>query len=580
MEFSLRKSRLETWLALTYIDLPTSKFGRPSENRVEARWGKCLGRYELVAELGRGAMGIVYKARDPKIDRFVAVKTISLLDANLDEALDYRERFFQEAQAVGRLVHPGIVTVFDVGEEPDTRTPYIVMEFVDGVSLREFLEEKGGKLPLNTALQLAEELAEALDCAHGQGIVHRDMKPANILVTTSGSAKITDFGIAQLDLSHLTLPGHVLGTPAYMSPEQLSGEKVDGRSDLFSLGVILYSMISGYRPFQGNSVTTVCFKLANHDPLPPSALDPDLPPGVDKVISRAMAKSPADRYQRGLEFALDVRELRENLNSDTTQDRSHTSTNTGLSRRAGLFDLASAGRPYPAIASADGWRQKTLASTNALLRQGLRRPSALFTAFALLMTALSVMTWRRWNSSAPNTSAPPAHYANERMNAKNIAPYELEPVPPPGKRATQATGDPNPDRKSTKPKSSTHVADRTATVRLAAPNAADDSTLLIGIEHHFSDGSISVWSDDGLLYSHSLKSESKKHLVLFRTAQGRESSTVRLLAGQHRLRVHVQSNLEDYDELKTISGNFTHGQQRALQITFHGKQNDMHLELR
>ena len=578
MEFSRHKSRFETLLALTYIDLPAFKFGRPSENRVEARWGKCLGRYELVAELGRGAMGIVYKARDPKIDRFVAVKTISLLDENLDEALDYRERFFQEAQAVGRLVHPGIVTVFDVGEEPETRTPYIVMEFVDGVSLREFLEEKGGKLPLNTALQLAEELAEALDCAHGQGIVHRDMKPANILVTTSGSAKITDFGIAQRDLSHLTLPGHVLGTPAYMSPEQLNGEKVDGRSDLFSLGVILYSMISGYRPFQGNSVTTVCFKLANRDPLPPSALDPDLPPGVDKVISRAMAKSPADRYQRGLEFALDVRELRENLNPDTTQDRAHTSTNMGLSRRAGLFfDLASAGRPYPAIASADGWRQKTLASSNALLRQGLRRPSVQFTAFALLMTTLSVMTWRRWTSSAPT---PPAHYANERMNAKTVAPHELEPVPPAQKQATQATGDPNPDRRSTKPKSSTQVAGRTVTVRLAAPNAAADSTLLIGIEHHFPDGSISVWSDDGLLYSHSLKSESQKHLVLFRTVQGRESSTVRLLSGQHRLRVHVQSTSEDYDELKTISGNFTHGQQRALQITFHGKQNDMHLELR
>src|SRR5438445_12245948 len=149
MEFSLRKSRLETWLALTYLDLPTARIRRPSENRVEARWGKWLGRYALVAELGRGAMGIVYKARDPKIDRFVAVKTISLLDANLDEALDYRERFFQEAQAVGRLVHPGIVPVFDVGEAPDTRTPSIVMQLVDGVSLRDFLEEQGGKLPVN-----------------------------------------------------------------------------------------------------------------------------------------------------------------------------------------------------------------------------------------------------------------------------------------------------------------------------------------------------------------------------------------------------------------------------------------------
>jgi hypothetical protein len=195
------------------------------------------------------------------------------------------------------------------------------------------------------------------------------------------------------------------------------------------------------------------------------------------------------------------------------------------------------------------------------------------------MTALSVMTWYRW-SSAPDTSATSAHYTSARMNAKNVAPYELEPVPPPEKQARQATDNPNPDGKSVKPKLSTRVAARTVPVLLAAPDAAADSTLLIGIEHHFSDGSISVWSDDGLLYSHSLKSESKKHLVLFRTAQGHEASTVRLLAGQHRLRVHVQSGSEDYDELKTISGNFTHGQKRALQITFHGKQNDMHLELR
>jgi hypothetical protein len=293
-----------------------------------------------------------------------------------------------------------------------------------------------------------------------------------------------------------------------------------------------------------------------------------------------MAKNPADRYQRGLEFALDVRELRENLTSDRPQDRSHTHTQTGLSRRASLFDLSSAASPYPAIPSAHRWRQKTFASTRALFRQVLRRPSTLVMAFALFMTSLSLMTWRRWNSRAPETSTTPAHYVGPQIKVNKVATSELEPVQPAEKQATHASNNPNPDRNSAKPGSSTHLAVRTATVRPAAPNPAADSTLIIGIDHHFSDGSVSVWSDDGLLYSHSLKTESKKHLVLFRSAQGHESSTVRLLAGQHRLRVHVQSSSVDYDEVKTISGNFTHEQERALQITFHGKQNDMHLELR
>ena len=159
-------------------------------------------------------MGVVYKARDPKIDRFVAVKTISLLGANAIEAQEYRQRFFHEAQAAGRLVHPGIVTVFDVGEEPESRTPFIVMEYVDGRSLAQLLSENGNKLPLNRALQLTEELAEALDSAHGQGIVHRDLKPANILVNSAGRPKIADFGIAQLNLNNLTLHGQIFGTPA------------------------------------------------------------------------------------------------------------------------------------------------------------------------------------------------------------------------------------------------------------------------------------------------------------------------------------------------------------------------------
>ena len=275
--------------------------------------GKHLGRYEIVAEVGHGAMGSVYKARDPKIDRFVAIKTVLLHQSDVQEQEEFRRRFFVEAQAAGRLLHPGIVAVFDVGEDPETSDPYIVMEYIEGQTLREVLAMNGKKLPLDDALRIAQELAEALDYAHAQGVVHRDIKPANILITKEGQAKISDFGIAQLDLTHMTLPGRVLGTPAFMSPEQLEGEQVDGRSDLFSLGAILYTAVTGYRPFQGNSATTVCFKVANRDPLEASSLAPELPHELDEVIARGLAKDPTERYQRGREFAEDLRKMRDRV---------------------------------------------------------------------------------------------------------------------------------------------------------------------------------------------------------------------------------------------------------------------------
>src|SRR5580658_7263801 len=265
---------------------------------MDDRRSERFGRYEILAELGRGAMGVVYKARDPKINRVVAVKTVSLTGQPL------------EAELAGRLSHPGIVTIFDVGEEPETRAPYIVMEFVSGPSLETMLSGDNRTLPLEAALQLTLELAEALDCAHGQGVVHRDLKPANILVTEEGRAKIADFGVAKLNLANLTLAGRTVGTPAYMSPEQLHGDEVDGRSDLFSLGVILYTVLTGYRPFQGNSAATVSFKVVNRDPVPASVLDTDLPPGLDYIIARAMAKDPSQRYQRGMEMVLDIQEMR------------------------------------------------------------------------------------------------------------------------------------------------------------------------------------------------------------------------------------------------------------------------------
>src|ERR1700680_4702838 len=261
---------------------------------MDDRKNERFGRYEILAEIGRGAMGIVYKARDPKINRIVAVKTVSLAGQPAEEEREYRERFFREAEAAGRLSHPGIVTIFDVCEEPETRAPYIVMEFVGGQSLDKLLSRGDHKLPVETALQLTLELAEALDCAHGQSVVHRDLKPANILLTEDGHAKIADFGVAKLNLANQTLGGRALGTPAYMSPEQLNGEAVDGRSDLFSLGVILYTVVTGHMPFQGNSAITVSYKVVNRDPIPATLLDTELPAGLDHIIERAMAKDPAE----------------------------------------------------------------------------------------------------------------------------------------------------------------------------------------------------------------------------------------------------------------------------------------------
>ena len=269
-----------------------------------------LGRYEIVAELGRGAMGAVFRARDPRIERTVAVKTISVPVTDAKSREEYRQRFFREARAAGRLAHAGIVTIYDVGEDEATQTPFIVMEFVDGQVLNELAAAApDGRVPLESALDLLRQVALALDYAHSQGIVHRDIKPANIIVTKDLRAKIADFGIAKVSLAEVTLAGHVLGTPAFMSPEQLSGKPIDGRSDLFSLGVIAYWLLTGDKPFTGESITEVCIQVATQYPRPPTEVDPALSPDVDYVLDRALAKDPDKRYQRGKDIAADIQDL-------------------------------------------------------------------------------------------------------------------------------------------------------------------------------------------------------------------------------------------------------------------------------
>ncbi|MEK6805215.1 MAG: serine/threonine-protein kinase [Pseudomonadota bacterium] len=267
-----------------------------------------LGRYQVEKELGKGAMGIVYLGKDPKIGRTVAIKTMALTqEFEADELASVKERFFREAETAGRLSHPNIVQIFDAGEEHDLA--YIAMEFIKGHDLTKHIKPNT-LLTVNEVLKYVSDAADALDYAHSNGVVHRDIKPANMmLVEATKTIKLMDFGIARLSDSSKTKTGMVLGTPSYMSPEQLSGKKVDGRSDLFSLGVTLYQLLTGALPFQAESMATLMFKIANEVHPQPNIVRPDLPPGIAPIIDRALAKDAERRYARGNELSRDLRAL-------------------------------------------------------------------------------------------------------------------------------------------------------------------------------------------------------------------------------------------------------------------------------
>src|SRR5262245_40742693 len=260
-----------------------------------------VGRYEITGELGRGAMGVVYKALDPTIGRTVALKTMRLDVHGLD-AQEMVRRFQNEARAAGVLNHPNIVTIYDAGEEDGIF--YIAMEFIVGTTLHELLAEKH-VLPTDEVVKLARQICRGLDYAHSNGIIHRDVKPANIMITANGTVKIMDFGIAKSG-GQVTNTGQVLGTPNYMAPEQVKGRPLDGRSDLFSLGVILYEMLTGEKPFVGQNVTTIIYKIVNETPITPRDLDVTVHPGLSAIVTKALAKAPDDRYQSGAELIRDL----------------------------------------------------------------------------------------------------------------------------------------------------------------------------------------------------------------------------------------------------------------------------------
>ena len=292
-------------------ELSLAPYGIPVEAGVSPHGERSqlkLGRYEVVRELGKGAMGVVYLAKDPLIGRLVALKTIRpAAGSDDDDAKEFQQRFVREAQAAGILNHPSIVTVHDIGQDDISGVSFIAMEYVEGQNLKELLSQ-GRPLTFEQIGDIIAQIADGLDFAHAKGIVHRDVKPANIIILEGLRAKITDFGIAKITSGgNLTTTGQFLGTPNYMAPEQIKGAPVDGRTDLFSLGICLYECLTHRKPFGGDSLTSISYKIV-HESFPPlHEINPQIPEGFEEVVAQCLAKEPGKRYQRGREVAAALR---------------------------------------------------------------------------------------------------------------------------------------------------------------------------------------------------------------------------------------------------------------------------------
>ena len=478
---------------------------------------KTIGRYEVLEEVGRGSMGVVYKARDPRIGRTVALKTIAFsFPLGPGEEEEFLQRFYHEAQVAGRLNHPNIVTIYDVGERGKGGDAYIAMEFVVGTNLHELLAG-GGRLPLAQVADVVEKLAQALDYAHDNGVIHRDIKPANILLTENGQPKILDFGIARLAAGGLTRPGKFFGTPNYMSPEQVTGAEVDGRTDQFSLGVILYQLLTGEKPFVGDSVTAISYQVVNVDPPPPSKLNPALRPPFDRIVRKVLSKSATDRYARCSDLAVDltagVSEWREAAEKSTPP--------TLVSREDGK--VAESG---PAEGGKHGIT--FLAPRFGQILAGHGTPLGIgWIAFLICLVLLASAPFLLYRS-------PPGRPAGSQPLGLLTAPT-----------ASRAGGD--------RALSGIGVAPGQS-----APDPAQAARLRVTMAHRFTSGRIEVRVDGATLLEDRLKSKGSKT---------RFSRTLPVPSGSHRVEVRVSSGKE-FDEIEGIQGDFRPKEQKVLTVSF------------
>ncbi|MET0552827.1 MAG: serine/threonine-protein kinase [Vicinamibacteria bacterium] len=465
-----------------------------------------VGRYEIRRELGRGTMGIVYLAEDPALQRPVALKTIDIsFQIPAAERAGFEERFGVEARVAGRLSHPGIVVVHDVGRDADSGVLYMALEYLEGQTLAD-LAATGEFPPWRETLAIVAKLARALHHAHANGVVHRDVKPANVMLLQTGEPKIMDFGIAKSPHIELTSAGQLFGTPLYMSPEQALGQPVDGRSDLFSLGSIAYMLLAGRQAFGAENVFQVLARVAQEQPTPATELRPELPPEVDVFLARALAKAPAARYQDGQAMARDAEALVEGrpLAPAPVDDRDSP-----------LLVLV-ADQEVPHLTETRALPPPTPGAPRRAFPSGL-----LVAAIALLVVAAVIFViW-------------PGRPGPERAAATDLAAAGAAPVAPPVEKATPAP-----------------------------PLAA--GRLAIDFEHHLKSGLLRVFVDGDTVLEEELDARRTKKVLLFKVSQGAVRETIDVAAGKHTVRVQVK--WDEHVRQQSVAGTFRDGVTRRLRV--------------
>jgi len=501
-----------------------------------------VGRYEIRREIGRGMMGVVYEAFDPALGRALALKLIHLaFPVTPEENAAFEQRFLSEARIAGRLSHPGIVVVHDAGRDAETGTLFIAMEYLEGRTLSQPVPAP--PLDWREALRIGARVAEALHHAHAAGVVHRDVKPANIMVLASGEPKIMDFGIAKVETARmkLTATGQSFGTPLYMSPEQALGHAVDPRTDLFSLGAILYWLLTGRLAFGAESMMAIIGKVLHQDPPPPSSVRPEVPADVDYVIARALAKAPADRYAGGEAMAEDVTDIL------AGRPPRHRAAWGGVRAPALALNVPDAsGAPGadrdPLATQSEGTARSSVAGRPRRPSRSHRRPRIVAGAIGaalILVAAGALLVTRR--------IPPPAAKASPAAEA------DAEPAPPPSPSSGLAG-------------------------LLSALQGEKPAQLAIDLRHGLRAGTLRVWVDGELVKEDRVGGRVTKEVLGIKLRRGTHHDVLELKPGRHEIQVQV--SWDDGERTERISATFNPGATRRLEANLGRLLKDLTLEWR